>query len=502
MDEKFPKDARLLHHLLDAQAAARPQDVAVRDARDSWTWQQLQAQTRAAADWLRRAGVTPGDRIVVRLPNVRETTALLYAASRVGAALVPISAEMKEFHLRAVIADCAPRLVVVTDGAGEWAGGLTDRPVHEVGALWAELTADGEGAEAGQGPDTPAVLVYTSGSTSTPKGIICPHAQMLFAAHSINEVLGYRADDTVFVRVPLSFDYGLFQVLLCAVAGATLVLADSEADSKLHILIRESGATVLPLVPSLGGPLIRLAQRDPRPTRLRMFTSTGAALEQRIIDGLWKCFPGARVVRMYGISECKRITIMPPDQDHERPGSSGLPIPGTEVAILDPDGNEVPAGESGEITVTGPHVMAGYWNLPEITARTYRPDPATGTTRLFTGDYGRVDEDGYLYFEGRRDDMFKRKGMRVSTIEIEGAAMDIPGVRNAAALKPTADRDLMIFVESDELAPQAVLRELAARLEAVKVPALCKVLGSFPLTSNGKNAKQQLEAMLDAEAAK
>ncbi|MGW7386628.1 AMP-binding protein [Streptomyces sp. NPDC054794] len=502
MDENLTKDATLLHHLVDAQAAARPQDVAVRDARDSWTWEQLAAQTRAVADWLRRAGVTPGDRIVVRLPNVRETTALLYAASRVGAALVPISAEMKEFHLRAVIADCEPRLVVVADGVGEWVSGLTERPVHEVGALWSELAADGDTAEAGQAPDTPAVLIYTSGSTATPKGIICPHAQMLFAARSINEVLGYRADDTVFVRVPLSFDYGLFQVLLCAVSGASLVLADSEADSKLHILIRESGATVLPLVPSLGGPLIRLAQRDPRPTRLRMFTSTGAALEQRIIDGLWKCFPGARVVRMYGISECKRITIMPPDQDQERPGSSGLPIPGTRVAILDPDGNEVPAGESGEITVTGPHVMAGYWNLPEITARTYRPDAETGGTRLFTGDYGRVDADGYLYFEGRRDDMFKRKGMRVSTIEIEGAAMDIPGVRNAAALKPTADRDLMIFVESDELTPQAVLRELATRLEAVKVPALCKVLDAFPLTSNGKNAKQQLAALLDAEGAK
>ncbi|MFE0516404.1 class I adenylate-forming enzyme family protein [Streptomyces sp. NPDC058964] len=265
MDENLTKDAKLLHHLVDAQAAARPQDVAVRDARDTWTWEQLAAQTRAAADWLRRAGVTPGDRIVVRLPNVRETTALLYAASRLGAALVPISAEMKEFHLRAVIADCEPRLVVVADGVGEWVSGLTERPVHEVGALWSELTADGDTAEAGQAPGTPAVLIYTSGSTATPKGIICPHAQMLFAARSINQVLGYRADDTVFVRVPLSFDYGLFQVLLCGVSGATLVLADSEADSKLHILIRESGATVLPLVPSLGGPRLRGAPRRPPP---------------------------------------------------------------------------------------------------------------------------------------------------------------------------------------------------------------------------------------------
>ncbi|MFI9099253.1 AMP-binding protein [Streptomyces fildesensis] len=490
---------RLLHELLDTTAALRPQNIAVRDSRDAWTWENLVQQSHTIAGWLREQGVGPGDRIVVRLPNVREMVALLYAASRVGAALVPISAEMKEFHLKAVIANCEPRVVVVVDGLAEGVQALTEVPVHEVGAVWAAATGtEVRVTSEATSVDSPAVLIYTSGSTATPKGIVCPHAQMSFAADAINQVLGYRADDVVFCRVPLSFDYGLFQVLLTCLSGAELVLADGEADPKLHILIRETGATILPLVPSLGGPLIRLAERDPRPTKLRMFTSTGAALEQRIIDGLWRCFPDARVVRMYGISECKRITVMPPDEDRTRPGSSGRPLPGTQVTILDEEGNEVPAGGSGEITVTGPNVMAGYWRLPEITARTFRTDPETGVTRLHTGDYGSLDADGYLYFEGRRDDMFKRKGMRVSTIEIEAAAMDIPGVRNAAALKPTADRDLLLFVAAD-LPPQTVLRELAQRLEAVKVPSLCKVIDDFPLTANGKNAKQQLEALLVAE---
>jgi amino acid adenylation domain-containing protein len=493
--------ARLLHELLDTTAGGRPQNIAVRDSRDAWTWETLVRQSHDVAHWLREQGVEAGDRVVVHLPNLRETVALLYGASRVGAALVPLSTEMKDFHLKAVIANCEPRLAVVTDGAGPKVRELTDIPVHELGDIRRAAAANG-GADADAAerpsPDLPGVLIYTSGTTATPKGIICPHAQMTFAARAINQMLGYHGDDVVFCRVPLSFDYGLFQVLLCAVSGAELVLADGEADAKLHILIRETDTTVLPLVPSLGGPLIRLAERDPRPTKLRMFTSTGAALEQRIIDGLWRCFPGARVVRMYGITECKRITIMPPEEDRERPGSCGKALPGTKVTLLDENDNEVPVGSSGQITVTGPNVMAGYWGLPEVSAKTFRTDPETGVTRLYTGDYGRLDEDGYLYFEGRRDDMFKRKGMRVSTIEIEAAAMDIPGVRNAAAIKPTVDRDLLIFVASD-LAPQTVLRELAQRLEAVKVPALCRVVDEFPLTANGKNSKQQLVAMLEQE---
>src|SRR5262249_14621558 len=154
--------------------------------------------------------------------------------------------------------------------------------------------------------------------------------------------------------------------------------------------------------------------------------------------------------------------IMPPELDRERPQSVGYPLPGTTVLILDPDGQPVPPGRIGEIVVTGPHVMPGYWRAPELSADTFRRDDRTGELRLHTGDYGSLDGDGFLYFDGRRDDMFKRKGIRMSTIEIEAAAMDIPGVRTAAVLPPSADRDLAIFVAS-ELAPHVVLRELARR---------------------------------------
>jgi acyl-coenzyme A synthetase/AMP-(fatty) acid ligase len=136
--------------------------------------------------------------------------------------------------------------------------------------------------------------------------------------------------------------------------------------------------------------------------------------------------------------------------------------------------------------------MAGYWRAPEVTARTYPRDPVTGEASLHTGDYGSLDEDGYLYFEGRRDDMFKHKGVRMSSIEIEAAAMDIPGVRGAVAVPPENGSPLEICVAT-ELAALTVLRELSTRLEAAKVPTVCHVMEKIPLTPNGKYQRKRSE---------
>jgi len=253
---------------------------------------------------------------------------------------------------------------------------------------------------------------------------------------------------------------------------------------------------VVPLVPSLASILIALSRRDPAPTDVRLFTNTGAALPQSASDALRSRFPGARIARMFGITECKRVSIMPPESEMERPASVGLPLPGTEVLILDPAGTPLPPGRTGEIVVRGPNVMAGYWRAAEATARTFRPDASTGAAALHTGDYGFLDEDGYLYFEGRRDDMFKHKGVRMSTIEIEAAAVDISGVRGAVALPPEDGGELTICVATD-LAPKVVLRELAARLEAAKVPTACYVMEQLPLTPNGKYKRTLTELIKD-----
>ncbi|WP_240506375.1 AMP-binding protein [Thermoactinospora rubra] len=472
----------LVHSLLDDAVTAAPSAPAVRDIAGVWNYRETADYSHAVAAWLRDRGIGPGDHVAALLPTVRETVALMFGVSRRGAVFVPLNPAMKEFHLRSVLANAEPKLVV-----------------RDVAEFWPDVEArlGTQAPPVDVRPDDIAVLIYTSGSTAAPKAVICPHRQMTFATEAIQAELGYRPDDVVFCRFPMYWDYGLYKVLLSCLGRSQIVLAGTESDLLLLKRMREVGATIVPIVPSLASMIVTLAERDREPAPpVRMFTNTGAALPAATIDRLRRFFPGARIVRQFGQTECKRISIMPPDQDRERPDSVGRPLRGTRVLILDADGGELPPGEVGEIVVTGPHVMPGYWRAPELSARTFRRDERTGALRLHTGDYGYLDEDGYLYFVGRRDDMFKRKGIRMSTLEIEAAAMDIPGVRAAAAIPPSGERDLTLCAETD-LEPHVVLRELAKRLEPQKVPAACYVFDELPLTDHGKNATRRLAEMLE-----
>ncbi|MEV7602199.1 AMP-binding protein [Kitasatospora sp. NPDC089797] len=498
-DDAPDGDGTLVTDLLDATAAARPDAPAVRDDDGAWSYAELASASRTVAARLRGpGGVRPGDRVVLRLGNRREFAALYYGVLRAGAVAVPLNPEMKPFVLRGVLADAAPAVVVLDPAEAE--------PVRAAvaacgarAAAPAELLAEEGVSEHGPGAVRPAAdavaqLIYTSGSTSAPKGVVCTHRQVVFAARAIARRLGYRPDDVVLTALPLSFDYGLYQLLLAAIGGSALVLTDAGAPVRALTALRAHRATVVPVVPSLAELLCRLAARGAAPEHVRLFTNTGAALAGPTIEALRSGFPGAAVVAMYGITECKRVTVAEPDVDRERPGSVGRALDGTTVEVLDEQGRPLPPGEVGEIVVGGPHVMAGYWNAPGLTAHRYRPDPRTGRTRLHTGDHGRLDEDGHLYFAGRLDDQFKRRGVRMGTPEIEAAALDVPGVRAAAALPPRDGLDLRLVVTGEDgLTARRVIEGLEQRLEPAKVPAGCRVLARMPLTPNGKIDRKALE---------
>ncbi|MEU3032363.1 class I adenylate-forming enzyme family protein [Streptomyces incarnatus] len=474
--------------VLDHAAAAHGGELAVTDDQGDWSYIELAEHSCEFAQWLHRRGVSAGDRVVVRATASREFVAILYGCLRAGAVFVPLGPATTAYQLGQVVADAQPRLVI-TDRIDETAD--TACSLHEV---WAEVGGPGgpmTHPRAELAPADTALLIYTSGSTAAPKAVVSPHERVLWATRAVAARLRYQTDDIVLCRLPLSFDYGLYQVFLCALAGAHLVLLSRTADLRLAAVARERGATVVPLVPSLATMLLHSARRDPGPSRIRLFTNTGEDLPQAARAQLREHFPRAGIQLMYGTTECKRISVLEVDGDLRRPGSVGRALDGTRIRILTADGVPAAPGEAGEIVVSGPHVMAGYWRAPELTAARFRNDPHTGEVRLHTGDFGHLDGDGYLYFHGRGDDMFKRHGVRTSTAEIESAARNIPGVDHAVLLPPTDRRDMVLCVVTT-LTPTEVLRRLGTLLDPARVPDLCRVFDRFPLSSNGKADRARL----------
>jgi acyl-CoA synthetase (AMP-forming)/AMP-acid ligase II len=493
------KQVTRVHHLLAHALVDQPEALAVVQDGRGWSYAQLAAECARIADWLASRGVGRADRVMTVLPGSVHLVALLYACSSLGAILVPVPPNTAAFQLNVLVADVEPSVVVVA--RPETVGSVLARGlVLDLSMLIAGLPRAGADAgleHLGKQCDGRmiAFLLYTSGSTSMPKAVICPHDRVLFATRAIASRLRYRHGDVVYSMMPLSFDYGLYQVLLCAQAMCTLVLDESTSALRIVSVMREVGATVVPLVPSLAAVLGPLAMRTTARPPVRLLTSTGAPLSAAAAATLRSAFPAARLSVMYGLTECKRATIMPADGDLMRSGSVGIPLQGTRVHVLVRGELTREPGVTGEVVIEGPHVMAGYWRAAELTARKFL-STADGRRLLMTGDAGYLDADGYLYLTGRLDDTFKRHGVRMSCQEIEFAALDIPGVREAVVLPPFGEQDLAIVV-SGQLQPASVQHSLAERLPPEKCPAHCDVVPELPVTSHGKVDRQFLRRRLE-----
>ncbi|HEU5471326.1 MAG TPA: class I adenylate-forming enzyme family protein [Actinophytocola sp.] len=487
--------ATLLHELLDAATAGHPDRAAVGRADGTLSYRDLTAASHRIARGLADRGVRRGDRVLVALPPEPLLPALLFGCSRAGAVFCVLDDAAPAAAYAHVLDDAEPALVVTANP--DAARLAADRGIGR--AAPAELAGTRPGpAPDGPIPVDPICLIYTSGSTGLPKAVVSTHAQLCFAVAAIQSQLGYRETDVVFCPLPLSFDYGLYQIFLATAAGARVQLATAaDAGPRLLAELHRCGATVLPAVPGVARGLARLLSRPgATPPPLRLVTNTGSTMPDGVLAELRGRIPGLGVQLMFGLTECKRTTIMPVDEDLRRPGSCGRALPGTEVFAIGPDGTRLPPGEVGELVVRGPHVMAGYWRRPEQTAQRF-PRDAGLFPRLRTGDYGWCDEDGYLYFVGRRDDLYKQRGFRVSATEVELAATRIAGVESAAVLPPGAERAEATLFAVTALEPAEVLARLRTELEEFKVPGRCVVVRSIPSTTNGKIDRAALARMPD-----
>ncbi|MEU0049077.1 class I adenylate-forming enzyme family protein [Streptomyces sp. NPDC006309] len=497
------RTAQLLHELLEAAADRSPRSAALSSRDRSLTYAELATASTRTAAFLQREGLRRGDRIVVTAADGIGIAVLVYAASRLGAVFSVLHEQVRGGPLEHVLRDCGPKLLVSDDpDAGQTAA------EHDVRFLRldelvrtaldadtdASLTPTGQGALAVD----PVSLIYTSGTTSLPKAVVSTHQQVIFAVSAIQECLEYRSDDVVYCPLPLSFDYGLYQVYLAALSGARLHLGTvAEAGPPLVRSLEDAGATVLPAVPSIADRLAWLLRRSSSggPSRLRLLTNTGAALSETTMSGLRAALPQLRIQVMYGLTECKRTAIMPPDGDLDHPGSCGLPLPGTEVFVIDDDGNRLPPGQIGQFVVRGPNVMAGYWKRPELTAERF-PRAEGLFPELRTGDYGRLDKEGYLYFSGRRDDLYKERGFRLSATEVEAAATRVDGVTSAAVLPPEGKRTALLAVVAD-ITAEEVREGMRDHIEPFKIPRRCVRLDALPTNGNGKVDRKKLAALIE-----
>jgi long-chain acyl-CoA synthetase len=513
-----------LQDFLDRRAETTPARTALIHENQRASYARLQRMAHHVAIRLIDLGVRPGDRVTVLLDNSLATVAALYGILKAGGIFVLAHGGTKAPRLHYMLGDSGSvvlitshhkqqRVIAAASGACElkhivWIDGA---PPHAVtapatshdGQGWLEDVSDEPSMPPvpNGSPDDIAALIYTSGSTGSPKAIMCPHRSMIAASTSIIQYLENDANDIILNVLPLAFDYGLYQVLMSVMFGGTVILETSflYPVRMLEIIEREH-VTGLPVMPTILATLLEQESLDQRNlSSLRYITNTGAALPESLIRRFRRKFPEIRFYSMFGLSECKRVSYLHPDHIDHRPGSVGRPMPGCQIVIADDQGFPVPPGEIGHLLVRGPHVMAGYWRDPELTAAVFRRDPAGSGVTLHTGDRFYYDRDGFMYFAGRGDDLLKVRGERVSPLEIERALLDCPGVREAAVigLPDEIDGSLLVAhlaLDSDvNLSDQDIRRHCADRLETHMQPARLHFHDALPRSENGKIDKHALQ---------
>lgn len=478
-----------------------PAAIALVDRTRALTYAELGAWVeRLAAGIARR--IAPGDRVALFLPKSLEAVALLIAITRAGGIAVPLNPLLKGPQVAHVLADCAPALLLTHSPRAA----LLPPTAVRVLRIETDL-ADLE--ESGPLPDPPggdalAALLYTSGSTGGPKGVMVSHANLLTGARSVASYLGTTAADRVLAVLPLSFDFGLSQLTTAFHAGASAILLDYLAPRDVLLSVQRHGATQLAAVPPLW---MQLAALDwPPDSSLRTLSASGGRMPLGTVRALRRLFPAARLHLMYGLTEAFRSTTLPPELVDAHPDSIGRAIPDAEVLVVRPDGSLCADGEPGELVHCGPLVTKGYWRDPDRTAARFRAAPPAsrlGGIAVWSGDTVVRDAGGLLRFVGRDDEMIKTMGTRLSPTEVEEVALASGAVRAAVALgiadEAAGQRVRLVAEPAPGLSPADAEARLKAHFRstapAYMMPADMRFEDRLPLSPNGKLDRAAIRAV-------
>ena len=509
----------LVHDLIREAAARDAGAPALRQGSKGLDYGTLASMVEEAAGGLSALGLGRRERVAVYLEKRFETVIGLFAAPMAGGVFVPINPQLKARQVRHILSDCNVRILVTSkarlasieeildDCPDLTAIVLVDGPTDTADASdrqylsWSELlNADrGLNDELGSAIETDmAAILYTSGSTGLPKGVVLSHRNLVSGARSVSSYLENRPSDRILSVLPLSFDAGLSQLTTAFAVGACVVLLNYLLPRDVVRCCAREGITGITAVPPLW---IQLASQEwpaEAAENLRYFANTGGHMPRTTLDQLRRHYRNAKPYLMYGLTEAFRSTYLDPAEVDRRPDSMGKAVPNAEVMVVRPDGSLCEPGEPGELVHRGPFVALGYWNDPERTAQRFRPAPSQagglGETEraVWSGDQVRRDEDGFLYFVGRADEMIKTSGYRVSPTELEEVLYASKLVGEAVALgtgHPVLGQAIVVVAtppDGTTLDEESVLTYCKAELPNFMVPHHVVARATLPRNANGK----------------
>ena len=481
------------------------------------TYEEVAKQTASLAYGLCECGLRRGDRIGIHLEASISQTLSIFAVSQAGGAFVPINSLLFPDQVAHIARDCRMKgLVTTSSKLASLADVVKSIPSLEfavvVGDEWPEisirafsfvklcrLASPEREMDVGIGKDLAAIM-YTSGSTGKPKGVMLSHEQIMAGSSIVSTYLRITDADRILAVLPFSFDAGLNQLMTASQQGGTLVLMTFTFAREIVQMLLKERITGLAGVPTLWSLLAQPSstlQKRALPD-LRYITNTGGRMPQSVLAALRQALPATKIFLMYGLTEAFRSTYLPPEELGRRPTSMGKAIPNTEILVINNQGRLCGPGEVGELVHRGPTVSLGYWGQPDLTAHILRPHPllppevGNGEKVCYSGDLVRMDEEGFLYFIGRRDNMIKSSGYRVSPSEVEEVLFQSGKLREAAVIGIPDDvlgQSIKAFVvprDGEVLNADDLIAFCGERMPRYMVPNAVEILDALPKTGNRK----------------
>ena len=512
----------LIHHMLRSSAERYPDKEALIHGARRLTYRQVAGQCTSFATGLRGASIERGDRVGIYLDPSVEQVLSIFSVSQAGAVYVPINTVLLPDQVAHIARDCGMKALITTaDKLETLAPALRDVSSLQAfvisgksnGHDWndvkvngaqiyhleemLELPSQGQWRDWGISQDLAAIL-YTSGSTGKPKGVMLSHANVMAGSTIVSTYLDISEQERILAVLPFSFDAGMNQLMTAFQQGATIVLIKFVFAKEIIGALLAEKITALAGVPTVWSLLANGGILKHKFPDLRYITNTGGAMPQAVLKVLRQALPTTKIFLMYGLTEAFRSTYLPPEELDRRPTSMGKAIPDTEILVLNELGERCRPGEVGELVHRGPTVSMGYWGNPEATNRVLKPNPLLppelGNCEkiCYSGDLVKMDEDGFLYYVGRRDTMIKSSGYRISPTEVEEILFQTGQIRQAAAIgipDEVLGQTVKVFLvgkDGVQLDCDSIQAYCTEKMPRHMVPKHFEVMKELPKTSSGK----------------